>query len=316
LFEKPTATEGLYTYDYTCRYLVQGGSTVSSPIIIQGYVGAPPTSSEQIDEGGLCFYFGCYSNTGLSDDGEQSLDMGVSLFEGGGVTVSATFYADLSNQSEAESYDFVWSPIDDNDESDTHLCYSDTYSCVVTDISSEGIMDAYVQTTNHGELYDWARLTRSYPSCGNAVKDTIMAEYRAFSVTIKPECEDFANSGGTANFSWAELNGGFAGGSGHSPWGIVRASMKTGVESTRTNYNRGGIRISSGYRCPHGNRRSDGVAQSRHMRGDAADMYSVDHAWTETEFNLLKAAADLTGPVESFTWATYPNDRHYHAAWQ
>jgi hypothetical protein len=50
------------------------------------------------------------------------------------------------------------------------------------------------------------------------------------------------------------------------------------------------------------------------MHGQAADMYSSDHAWTEPEFNLLKAAADATGPIESFFWNTYA-DHHYHAAW-
>jgi hypothetical protein len=36
--------------------------------------------------------------------------------------------------------------------------------------------------------------------------------------------------------------------------------------------------------------------------------------WTQTQFNVLKAAADATGPVESLHWTTYA-DRHYHAAW-
>jgi len=41
---------------------------------------------------------------------------------------------------------------------------------------------------------------------------------------------------------------------------------------------------------------------------------NASHTWTETEFNVLKAAADVTNPVESFFWNPYP-DRHYHAAW-
>jgi hypothetical protein len=51
------------------------------------------------------------------------------------------------------------------------------------------------------------------------------------------------------------------------------------------------------------------------MQGTAADLYAASQAWTEAEFNLLKAAADLTSPVESFDWDEYPSDRHYHVAW-
>ncbi len=49
------------------------------------------------------------------------------------------------------------------------------------------------------------------------------------------------------------------------------------------------------------------------MKGRAADIFSADHEWTEQEFNLLRDAAEATGPVESFFWNTYA-DRHYHAA--
>jgi hypothetical protein len=94
----------------------------------------------------------------------------------------------------------------------------------------------------------------------------------------------------------------------------VTAGLTSGLEATRTNYNRGGTQLTSGYRCPHGNAAVGGAAQSYHMHGRAADMYSASHTWTEAEFNLLKAAADQTGPVESFSWTTY-TDHHYHAAW-
>ena len=149
--------------------------------------------------------------------------------------------------------------------------------------------------------------------CGDD-RTAIIAEYTTHNVSWKPTCADFASSGGSAHFSWNELNGGFADGNPHASWGIVRAGLTTGLESTRTNYNRGGIRLSSGYRCPHGNANVGGVSNSLHMHGRAADMYSTDHEWTEDEFNLLKAAADATGPAESLFWHSY-SDRHYHAAW-
>ena len=120
---------------------------------------------------------------------------------------------------------------------------------------------------------------------------------------------------GSANFSWAELNGGFQQGNPHGPWGIVRSSLTTGLEATRTNYNRGGIRLTSAFRCPHGNAAAGGVFNSYHVHGRAADMYSIQHPWTEDEFNLLRQAAFNTGnTIELLNWNTYA-DRHLHAAW-
>jgi len=61
------------------------------------------------------------------------------------------------------------------------------------------------------------------------------------------------DAGGTTNFSWDALNGNFSNGNPHRPWGIVREGLTTGLEATLTNYNCGGILLTSGYRCPHGN---------------------------------------------------------------
>ncbi len=150
--------------------------------------------------------------------------------------------------------------------------------------------------------------------CGDE-RGNIIEEYRAGQVNLNPTCSDFASSGGTAHFTWSELNGGFQDGNPHNPWGIVRQGLKDGLEATRSNYNRGAIRLSSGYRCPHGNANVGGVQQSYHMHGRAGDMYSWDHTWTEQEFNLLRQAALNTGnTIELFNWTTY-TDRHLHAAW-
>jgi hypothetical protein len=130
-----------------------------------------------------------------------------------------------------------------------------------------------------------------------------------------PTCDEFTNTGGTAHFSWSELNGHFLQGNPHSPWGLVSQALENRLEATRANYDRGGIRLTSGYRCPHGNYSiPDAVIQSRHTHGRAADMFSSDHAWTEEEFELLRSAAATTGPIELTQWTTY-NDRHLHAAW-
>ncbi len=159
----------------------------------------------------------------------------------------------------------------------------------------------------------------SWGNCGDE-RDTIIREYTFYGSSWAPHCVNFATSGGTTNFSWSELNDGFSGGNPHNPYSIITSGLTTGLEATRSNYNRGGILLSSGYRCPHGNFAVGSPSpNSHHTRGRAADMYSADHGgvnWTETEFNLLKAAADATspGPIESFSWTRY-DDHHYHAAW-
>jgi hypothetical protein len=154
--------------------------------------------------------------------------------------------------------------------------------------------------------------------CGDE-RDVIIQEYLTHQVNFVPTCDDFSNGGDTDNFSWAELNGYFSGGNEtrHYPWGIVRQVLKAGLEATRANYNRGGIRLTSGYRCPAGNSAAGSKAPqtSLHMHGRAADMKSAAHTWTEAEFALLREAARLTNnAVELSNWDDYP-DHHLHAAW-
>jgi hypothetical protein len=151
--------------------------------------------------------------------------------------------------------------------------------------------------------------------------DTYSGGSMYFSLSMLPLCSsgdgDFQSGGGSpnSNFSWSELNGGFSTGNPNSPWGIVRTSLTTGLEATRTNYNRGGISLSSGYRTPSGNANVGGVFGSYHVRGRAADMYSSAYAWTQDEFNLMRQAAANTGnTVELLSWTTYA-DHHLHAAW-
>lgn len=160
------------------------------------------------------------------------------------------------------------------------------------------------------------------PGCSwghcNDERDTMISEYVFFQVNWTPACQDFTDSGGSTNFSWSELNGGWSNGNPHPDyWGIITSTLLNNLEATRTSYNRGGITLTSGYRCPHGNDGLPGsAAQSYHMHGRAADMKSASHAWTEEEFMLIKMAADSTSPspVESFDWDTYA-DHHYHVAW-
>lgn len=154
-------------------------------------------------------------------------------------------------------------------------------------------------------------------ACHDTVR-TIIAEYPTYQASPQPTCADFATTGGSEHFQWPELNNDWSQGNPHRPWSLIRQALLDGLESTRTNYNRGGVRLSSGYRCPHGNDGlPDAVVNSFHVHGRAADMYSADHAWTKAEFNKLRQAALATNPspVEVLDWNYYSTNHHLHAAW-
>ena len=151
--------------------------------------------------------------------------------------------------------------------------------------------------------------------CGDE-RDVLVAEYTRLGRSGWP-CEKFQNSVSSAHFSWSELNDGWSGGneSSHRPWGYIDAKLIFGLEETRMHYGRGGIRISSGYRCPDGNRTLPRAsATSPHMDGLAADMFSANHPWTQAEFNRLRAAAKKSGGRGLF-WNSY-TDHHLHVSWR
>lgn len=150
--------------------------------------------------------------------------------------------------------------------------------------------------------------------CGDE-RDELAAEYTRLGRSGWP-CEKFQSSVSSPHFSWSELNDGWSGGneSRHRPWGYVDKRLIVGLEHMRRSYGRGGIRISSGYRCPTGNAAlPDAVPQSKHMEGRAADMFSADHAWTEAEFRRLQDAAEDAGGTTS-DWDSY-TDHHLHVSW-
>ncbi len=153
--------------------------------------------------------------------------------------------------------------------------------------------------------------------CGDE-RDDMIFEYYVYTYywgSWRPTCDDFASGGGTGHFSWSELNGGFSTGNPHFPWGHIKPTLELGLELTRFMYNRGGIIINSGYRCPHGNHAVNGVTQSRHMYGDAVDMRSADHPWTKDEHDLLWEAAYYAGSTWRSTWGSYSGN-HLHADWR
>ena len=183
----------------------------------------------------------------------------------------------------------------------------------------EGV-DPWVFTVSGVTARALLRYTITYQSaCGHA-GDTMAQEYVTFGVNIRPKCGDFVRHDPayrySPNFTWAELNGGWGKSNPHPEWGIITTALTNGLEATRGNYNRGAIRISAGYSCPHGNAAVGGesVTTSRHMHGRAADVYSANHSWTKHEFTRLREAARLAGAVELSNWNTY-RDRRLHVSW-
>jgi len=111
-----------------------------------------------------------------------------------------------------------------------------------------------------------------FQSCG-ADRDTIIAEYTQYNVGLTPTCADFTQTAHSANFTFAELNGG------DHAWAIIRGSLLNGLECVRSGNGNVALNINSGYRCPVRNAAVGGASQSRHMFGDAADIASNAGTW-------------------------------------
>lgn len=144
-----------------------------------------------------------------------------------------------------------------------------------------------------------------------SLRTVLKREYHTIDTGWIPYCSSFTDNGGSAHFSWSELNGGFSTGNPHSPYGMIHASLTSGLEDTRTNYNNQAITLTSGYRCPHGNQNAGGVSNSNHTRGTAADMKVAN--WNFAAWDTLRIAALAAGATEIEPYAWAPD--HLHAGW-
>ena len=146
-------------------------------------------------------------------------------------------------------------------------------------------------------------------ACDEEIPCAMEAEYEEYGVSPAISCDQFTSSGGSANFSWTELNGDWAGGNEYDyyPWGYIHPNLTTGLELARTAYG-DPLGLSSGYRCPEGNNSiPDSAPQSFHMQGLAADVPSA-YGCTEVETAFWAAhAADVIGCED------HPN--HVHGRW-
>ena len=143
----------------------------------------------------------------------------------------------------------------------------------------------------------------------------------------KVSCDKFTQSGGSAHFSWSELNGHWAQGNEpkHNPWGHIDPTLPPMLEDLRIRAidaglvdHAQGLPLSSGYRCPKGNASIPGAAErSYHMAGVAVDI-STRSLWGglpledwKGKYEDLKAHADTLGFKELFEFDEYP-DHHLH----
>jgi hypothetical protein len=140
-------------------------------------------------------------------------------------------------------------------------------------------------------------------TCGNRA-DRIAYEYVLKNVNERPSsCQEFTQSGASANFSWPELNGRGPASNApfgnlhfpHGEWGLVRESLRQGLEATRVNFGGRPISLTSGYRDPCGNANVDGVSQSLHMQGRAADMFPAGYRGDPAKLDTLWLAAEAAG---------------------
>jgi len=75
-------------------------------------------------------------------------------------------------------------------------------------------------------------------ACDDPIPCEMEAEYRERNPGFTITCDMFTSSGGSAHFSWAELNGFWAGGyeSNHRPWGYISPGLPGHLEKVRVNY--------------------------------------------------------------------------------
>ena len=146
-------------------------------------------------------------------------------------------------------------------------------------------------------------------TCSNQTVCDMIKEYKDLNVGFTPSCSDFRTIGSTKNFSWNEFMGNWANGNEygkHRPYGIMDQSVMNRVQQLRDSMN-APVVLTSGYRCPAGNRAVGGKMNSQHMHGTAVDIRT---GCDRKLFNKLANKAKLLG-FQHTKWGTYP-DCHLH----
>jgi hypothetical protein len=146
----------------------------------------------------------------------------------------------------------------------------------------------------------------SIGACGDA-RDSLIAEYPAYTVDFTPSCDDFSDRKSSTHFSFLEMN--HPEDNDYPTWAILSDSLFSGIEAIRTSSGQP-LTINSGYRSPARNAATTGAAtNSRHVHGDAADIATTSTSWDDLQ-HAGKTASACTEPKN----LSYPG--HVHVDWR
>jgi hypothetical protein len=142
--------------------------------------------------------------------------------------------------------------------------------------------------------------------CGTSVddptgeRDQLIGEYSKYRIAYQPSCADFTQTRHSTHFTFANLNVNAV-----YHWALIKQPLTTsadypyvGLDAWYENYGSG--QINSAYRSPAHNAAVGGVAQSRHMYGDAVDMRNesrtTDEYWGRVDA-AVRASCDYYEPL-------------------
>ena len=98
----------------------------------------------------------------------------------------------------------------------------------------------------------------------------------------------------------------------HDGYGFVHADLAGGYSSTKSNYGKS-MNITSGYRCPAGDRAAGGSGRGWHVFGRAVDI--VPATVNDAEWQALLDAVIRAGAIGIIDNSSYPSKPHIHARW-
>jgi len=157
--------------------------------------------------------------------------------------------------------------------------WGDTWITAYYQVSSTADLGEHlVSVTTAGGTSNSLAFTVTVPpgGCGDPYKDSLKAEYQdpQYQQTWAPDCGDIIPPVGSAHFSAAELN---QDNDYRNWWTITRSYFLDGVECVRAAAGNLPMPVTSGYRNPASQMRINPDApNSRHTRGDAADVHETD----------------------------------------
>ena len=220
---------------------------------------------------------------------------------------SYCIYDDAEYASVYAYGDDDWSDSDDLFTEDyydgAHWTFYDSYgTAVLLPITFNIELHVSYYNESYDESYDvpaYAQAPVMPKWCpGDTDRTNLRQEYYSYSVDLSPSCADFSDSRHASYFTFSEINvtGGYS--IALVKDGLIASSASGhGLDKWREEY--GSARtITSGFRSPAHNASVGGRAQSRHMYGDAADLYnsSCSTSCSSTEWDNMVTAANNADP--------------------